>query len=145
MHADKENMMKLIYFSRQHWQVLTPSSMILREEAIQVSHLVIRKLTYTVTIRTGFFFLIARNNFLKFYYILLCFHFLTLIVNAGIFYVSNHWAGTRKKLSGKVFILSTMKTRYYCLIWPFINMGYSILHNRFLVHASITDLYCVEN
>lgn len=44
------------------------------------------------------------------------FIFLMLIANAVIFYVSNHWAGTRKKLSEKVFILSTMKTRYYCLI-----------------------------
>lgn len=85
-------------------------------------------------------------NFITFHYASI---FLMLIVNTGIFYVSSHyilckfhWAGTRKKLSGKVFILLTMKTRYYCLMWPFINVGYSILHNRFLVHTSITDLYC---
>lgn len=50
------------------------------------------------------FFLVARSKFFL------------ILLHTGIFYVSNHWTGKRKKLSGKVFILLTMKTRYYCLM-----------------------------
>lgn len=71
--------------------------------------------------------------------------FLLLTVNPEIFYTSDCWAGKKKETLMQVFIPSAMKTRYYCFAWPFLNMGYSILHNSFLVHASITDLYCVAN
>lgn len=87
--------------------------------------------------QAGFFFFFITCPYYSF--------FLLLIVNPEIFYTSDCWAGKKKETLMQVFILSAMKTRYYCFAWPFLNMGYSILHNSFLVHASITDLYCVAN
>lgn len=92
-------------------------------------------------------FLYDSNKQLLFFFITCPYDsfFLMLIVNAEIVYISDCWSGKKKETLMQVFRPSAMKTRYYCFAWPFLNMGYSILHNSFLVHASITDLYSVEN
>lgn len=93
-------------------------------------------------------FLYDSNKQLLFFFYYMPLWFFLSDVNSKCWnslYISDCWSGKKKETLMQVFRPSAMKTRYYCFAWPFLNMGYSILHNSFLVHASITDLYSVEN